>query len=96
MPRKTRTVYRTYTDGALKYTGPDLEEAIRTWDREAPAGTAGGVAVAVYEVEGSDESLPYDSGLLQLRDGWILHVLEDGTVYLHPRLSEQMPLKATT
>lgn len=84
-PSTTETVYRAYVNGSLLYTGSDLEAAIRTWDyatRGAPA-PAGGVAVAVYE-----HNARYESGLLQLRDGWILHVYEDGRVYLNPNLKE--------
>jgi hypothetical protein len=80
----TQTVYRTYTEGKLEYTGDNLEAAIRTWDKATHAAghsVPGGVAVAVYE--------PTTYGLLQLRDGWILHVHEDGTVYLNPSLQEK-------
>lgn len=80
------TVYRTYVKSRLAYTGPDLEAAIRMWDNESLklAGDGipvpGGVAVATYE------EMHY--GLLQLRDGWILHVHEDGAVYLNPSLKD--------
>lgn len=87
---ETTTVFRTYVEGSLKYSGPSLEKAARTWDRETHrlgGSVPGGVAVATYETRGSDPSRPYDSGLLQLRDGWILHVHEDGTVYLNPNIS---------
>ena len=79
------TVYRVYTEGALLYSGPDLSEAARTWDaatfnlgRTVP----GGIAVASYQ------GVTCEPGLLQMRDGWILHVHEDGTVYIHPSIKE--------
>lgn len=75
-----RTVYRTYVEGRLLYTGDSLEKAIAVWDRETCTMgrvTAGGVSVATYD------------DLLQVRDGWILHVREDGTVYLHPRVLQE-------
>lgn len=79
-----RTVYRTYVEGRLLYTGDSLEKAIAVWDRatySAGRSVAGGVAVAAYK--------SYAHGLLQTRDGWILHVREDGTVYLHPRVLQE-------
>lgn len=69
------TVYRTYLDGRLAYTGADLEAAITAWDAESAGVRAGGIAVAEYTED-----------LLQVRDGWILHVHDDGQVYLHPRV----------
>ena len=80
----SETIYRTYTEGKLHYTGPDLESAIRAWDRatySAGRSVAGGVAVAAYESDAH--------GMLQTRDGWILHVSEDGTTYLSPRIIEK-------
>lgn len=76
------TVFRTYVGGALQYTGGSLEDAIRAWDAatySAGRSVPGGVSVATY----SDESY----GALQLRDGWILHVLENGVTYLNPGLA---------
>jgi hypothetical protein len=77
-------VYRTYTEGKLHYSGPDLQEAIRTWDATTFAEgrtVPGGVAVSTYEDLGGPRQL-------QLRDGWILHVHEDGTVFLNPSIKE--------
>lgn len=79
----SHTIYRTYVESKLHYSGESLEEAVRTWDRETYSlgkSVPGGVAVAEYEGH------PGESGLLQLRDGWVLHVHEDGTCYLNPRL----------
>lgn len=81
---ETVTVFRTYVEGRLVYSGPSLEDAARTWDRETHNPSRpmpGGVAVATYEGVG------YEPGLLQVRDGWILHVMEDGTVYLNPNIT---------
>lgn len=77
------TVYRTYADGELLYSGESLEQAVRTWDAATYQGPApaGGVSVATY----ADE--PY--GLLQTRDGWILHVRENGAVYLNPNVGRE-------
>lgn len=83
-PETTRMVYRTYTNGVLRYSGPDLEAAIRMWDAMAVPGVPGGVAVATYEVNSK-----YPSGLLQVRDGWILHCHDDQSVYLNPSLQEK-------
>lgn len=77
------TTYRTYVEGVLHYEGPNLPIAIRNWDRatfSAGKSVPGGISVATYEER--------SYGLLQLRDGWILHVHEDGTVYLNPNLTE--------
>ena len=78
------TVYRTYVEGQLLYSGDSLEEAIRQWNaatHKLGHSVPGGVSVATY----SEESY----GPLQLRDGWILHVHEDGTTYLHPRVLQE-------
>jgi len=69
------TIYRTYVEGTLHYEGDSLEDAARTWDRETYSlgrSVPGGVAVATY------------SGEVQVRDGWIMHVHDDGTTYLSP------------
>ena len=82
---ETVNVYRTYVDGALKYSGPDLGEAARAWDASTynlGKSVPGGVAVATYQ------GVSYEPGLLQLRDGWILHVHDDGTVFLNPSVKE--------
>lgn len=80
---ETVNVYRTYTNGTLRYSGPDLEAAIRAWDAYAVPDVPGGIAVATYQ------GVPYEPGLLQLHDGWILHVHNDGSVYLNPSLQEK-------
>lgn len=76
------TVYRTYLNGELLYSGDDLGMAIREWDRSSFSveERVGGVAVATYVNE--------PDGLLQVRDGWILHVLENGHVFLNPNLTD--------
>lgn len=75
------TVYRTYADGRLLYTGPDLSVAISEWNRNTYRKRAvGGVVVGEYVEEGY--------GLLQVRDEWILHVRENGDVFLGSQLDE--------
>lgn len=72
------TEFTTYVAGDVTYKGPSLEEAIRTWDAttyHAPA-PAGGISVQTWDYAGGT----------MIRDGWILHVREDGSVYLNPRL----------
>lgn len=70
--------FRTYTDGRLVYEGPSLETAVRTWDAKtygARCSTAGGITIASR------------IGDVMVRDGWILHVHEDGTTYLNPGIA---------
>ena len=79
------TTYRTYVESKLHYTGDNLESALRAWNKATfnlGRSVAGGVSVATYEDH------PGTSGLLQTRDGWILHVREDGTCYINPNLTE--------
>jgi hypothetical protein len=73
-----KTIYRTYVNGELFYEGKSLEDAVRTWDRETyrlGKSVPGGIAVASYLDD------------LQMRDGWILHVMDNGVVYLNPQMS---------
>lgn len=73
-----KTIFRTYVQGKSFYTGESLEEAIRTWDRQTHQlgkSVAGGVTVQTFD------------GDVMVRDGWVLHVMEDGTAYLNPSLS---------
>jgi hypothetical protein len=75
-----RHEFTTYVDGEVAYKGDDLESAIRSWDgspdllgdKRLPAG---GVSVQSW------------SGDIMVRDGWILHIHEDGQVYLNPNLA---------
>ncbi len=71
------TTYTTIVNANYLYEGDDLEKAIRTWDSESVhrSGLSGGVMVKTFDDEG-----------LMIRDGWILHVNDNGHVYLNPRL----------
>lgn len=74
-----KTIYRTWVRGNLVYQGESLETAIRCWDAETynlARSVAGGISVQQFLDD------------LMMRDGWILHVHEDGTVYLNPQLTE--------
>lgn len=73
------TTYKTLVNAVYLYEGEDLETAIRTWDSEsvARADISGGVMIQSFDNEG-----------VMIRDGWILHVNEDGHVYLNPRVKD--------
>lgn len=73
----SRTEFVTRADGEELYRGDDVEEAIRAWDADSSKtpGKSGGVSVQSWG--------PYGT---MVRDGWILHVFENGQVYLNPRL----------
>lgn len=75
MPTVTSTVYKTVVNANYLYEGPDREAAIRAWDAESVsrADLTGGIMVQGF------------SGEIMVRDGWLLHVSEDGHVYLNPR-----------
>lgn len=78
MDNNLRNVFRTYVQGKSFYTGDSLETAIRVWDSETynlGKSVAGGVTVQQF------------SGDVMVRDGWVMHVMEDGTVFLNPSLS---------
>jgi hypothetical protein len=70
----TRDEFVTWADGAELYRGDSLESAARAWDAATHTGPApaGGVAEHSY------------AGDVMVRDGWILHVTDDGRVYLSP------------
>lgn len=73
------TTYTTVVRNESVYHGSSLEHAVRAWDGatfNAGATIPGGIAVAAW------------ANGVQVRDGWILHVREDGTVYLNPRVKE--------
>lgn len=73
------TIYKTLVNAVYLYEGEDLETAIRIWDSESVvrAYISGGVMVQSFDDEGT-----------MIRDGWILHVNEDGHVYLNPRVKD--------
>jgi hypothetical protein len=72
----TTAVFKTVVNAVYVYEGESQELAIRAWDSESVhrAGLHGGVMVQEFH------------GELMVRDGWILHVNEDGHVYLNPRV----------
>lgn len=74
----TSTVFKVIADRKVKYVGDDIEKAIRSWDH------------ATYDkariVEGGIEVREYDAAHIMIRDGWLLHVNADGTVYMNPSL----------
>ena len=72
----TTAVFKTVVNAVYVYEGESQEQAIRAWDAESVHRTElhGGVMVQEF------------AGELMVRDGWILHVSEDGHVYLNPRV----------
>lgn len=78
MSNNTVSIFRTTVDGVVHYTGGSLEEAIRTWDAEtfnADRSVPGGVSVETF------------AGDVKVRDGWVLHVRENGVTFMNPRLA---------
>lgn len=73
----TRTEFSTYVDGEIVYSGSSLPDAIRTWDASTHSTpkASGGVLVQQFA-----------NGLC-VRDGWVLHVFENGQTYLNPNLA---------
>jgi hypothetical protein len=74
------TQYRTVVEGRTVYLGPSLERTIRTWDHathDKARTVPGGIKVQTRDAAG-----------VMVRDGWLLHVNEHGTVYLNPNLRE--------
>lgn len=73
------TKYFTYIDGVRQYEGDDLQAAINAWTAgtfDANRSVPGGVTVQQF------------SGDTMVRDGWIFHVHNDGTVYVTRGLRE--------
>ncbi len=68
------TTYTTKVNDREVYSGSELEAAIRAWDANTfqDGEAVGGVAVQSF------------AGGVMVRDGWILHVRENGVVYLNP------------
>jgi hypothetical protein len=75
----TKTEYVTWVNGTDLYTGPNLEDAIRAWDRHLVIGgkDAGGISVQSW------------SDGVMVRDGWILHIYDNGQVYLSPTITSK-------
>lgn len=69
------TEYVTTADGVELYRGDSLESAIRAWDGGTYTGRAsGGITVQSWH------------GGVMVRDGNVLHVQDNGVVYLNPNL----------
>jgi hypothetical protein len=73
----TKTAYTTWHHGRCLYTGTSLEDAIRAWDAATVGGPVkpGGISVQTWD------------GGYMVRDGWILHVYDNGQVYLSPNIA---------
>jgi hypothetical protein len=72
------TVYTTVVRGTSVYSGDSLTDAARAWDANTYnlGGTVpGGIEVRTYR------------GEYMVRNGWILHVHDDGVVYLSPHIA---------
>lgn len=78
MTTSTESVFKTTADDVIVYEGASLEDAIRSWDHATYDKAR--VVVGGIEMKGTTPS-----GLI-VRDAWLLHVNEDGVVYLSPHL----------
>jgi len=75
------TFYTVVTPSGVQWRGSVLSDAIKMWDSltyRMEGITSGGIMVETH------------SGGLMVRDGWILHVHENGVVYLSTRLMESV------
>lgn len=75
----TTTRYTVTTGTDVQLETPDLQAAIRCWDATTFATDApvpGGISVREWDAAGN-----------MTRDGWILHVRENGVVYLNPAVA---------
>jgi hypothetical protein len=71
-----QTAYTVKAGDTVAYKGPSLSDAARAWDGatfDKACVTPGGIEVQTWDERG-----------IMVRDGWILHVDPDGTVYLNP------------
>lgn len=71
------TVFTVVVRDTTVYGGNDLEAAIRTWDASTyNLGTfvPGGIEVRTWR------------GGLMIREGWLVHVRENGVTYISPSL----------
>lgn len=73
-----RTEYTTYVDGNPVYHGASLSDAARAWDKATVA--------AGQSVPGGVSVQSWNRHNMMVRDGWIMHVHNDGTVYLSPSI----------
>jgi hypothetical protein len=82
--------YTTVVDGTTVYAGPDLNTAIREWNRVVNSeggrefAPSGGVAVQATDERG-----------YLIRDGWLLHSFGEGDhrVYLNPNLLDRLAVE---
>ena len=75
----TTTRYTVLTGTDVQLETQNLQVAIRCWDAvtfATDAPTEGGISVQSWDAAGN-----------MTRDGWILHVRENGVVYLNPNLA---------
>jgi hypothetical protein len=71
------TMITTWVDGTPTRHGADFEAAAQAWDAATSAlghSVPGGISIQIRDAAG-----------ILVRDGWLLHVHNDGTVYVHPR-----------
>ena len=74
--KATSTKFHVYVDGAVE-TFETFERAAAQWDavtHKLGRSVPGGIAVQQWS----------DAGVM-VRDGWLVHVHNDGTTYVHPR-----------
>ncbi len=77
MPTPTTAVFKTVVNANYVYEGDSQELAIRAWDAES---------VSRADLHGGVMVQEFDANEIMVRDGWILHVSEDGHIYLNPRV----------
>ena len=70
------TLKITVIIGELNYPFDTFEDAARFWDGETFAAPAPFGGIAVQEFDGE----------IMVRDGWLLHVGTDRSVYINPRM----------
>lgn len=73
------TTYKTIINAVYVYEGESLEDATRAWDAESFKRTDlhGGIMVLSFTEDGT-----------MIRDGWILHVDEEGHIFLNPSIGK--------
>lgn len=69
-----RTIYTVWVDGTPT-AATNFEAAAETWDRLTLGQSVPG-GISIQEYDSQDNCY---------RDGWLLHVHEDRSVYIHPR-----------
>ncbi len=74
------TVYTITHHGEMSEPMPELETALSEWDgiqhHAGPARPGDGIEVQAWDEDG-----------MMVRDGWVVHVLENGSFYVNPQIA---------